>query len=804
MRNSESPSPTPSHASHNELWMVPYARNPFFDGRVEELLAISDMLNSEQNGTGGLALCGADGIGKTQLALEYAYLQRERYRAVFWVAAATRGTLNAAYNDIAELLDLPEQAEAEQHRIVEAVTRWLEVNSSWLLVLDDLCEPSLLKEFLPGSYTGHLLVTTRVSSSGKLARRLRVKPLTLEQSSHLLLRRCGLLRESADGAVAASEDDKAARDIAYQLNCQPLPLQLAGAYIAQTACGLRGYQERLRTLQAERSRSTTSSTEEASTPLLTVLRLSSTKAARTGSAAADLFSLCAFLAPDEIPESLLLACSSALPRQTRRLVSSGSRRSAVLTVFHQYALLVHDPTAQMLTIEQEMQSAWRALLPAGEDKVWAERVVQAIGTIFAALDVNDRAACQRLLPHAQVCAAHIERWKLVVVEGAWLLHHLGWYLHTRGQYAEAQLYEERALAIYRAVLGDEHASTAMILNNLAITYEDQGKLNDAAALHMQALAIRRSVLGENHPETAASLNNLALIYHDQGRLDDAASLYRQALAIRLQLLGETHLDVATLRADLAALYSEQEKFDEALALYQQALATRRKALGSRHPDTTALLSALAATYQAQGKFDESLHWYQQALTIQRKTLGYEHPNVATTLSAIAALYQTQERLDDATFWLQHALALTQPVQPAQAHALETLAIAYEEQEKHERAEALYQQALAIYRAAADESPLDIARCSYNLALLYHDHKRDAEARPLLEQALALWQEHRGANHPDTRKAREKYEQIGQKRTASSAKRSTQIEPRAAASERSTTGGLKSIARAIRRVRRKNP
>lgn len=764
------------------------------------------LLRDEQSVSSGLALAGAGGIGKTQLALEYVYLHREEYRFVFWAQAETRETLNAAYNDIAELLALPERGQQVQRQVVEAVKRWLEGNQAWLLVLDGVGDPSSLKDFIPATFQGHLLLTTRANGLGKLARRLRLKALSVEQSSRLLLRRSGILRSADETAFkeVTPKDQESARTLAAQLEGLPLALNMAGAYLAETGCGLPVYLGRLRVVRGAPAHTGGSSDEKQPDMLQKVVRLAGEKAAKNGSVAAQVLSLCAFLAPDEIPESLLAACFGVLQKQTRKLAISASKREAALNTLNAYALLERDRGIQSLSLSREIQVAWRALLPASEEKSWAEQAVRAIGSIFAGLDIQDWEACQRLLPHAQLCAAYLEHWKLQPLEGAWLLHHMGWYLHTRGQYAEAQRYEERALAIYRTVLGNEHASTAMILNNLAITYEDQGKLTDAATLHAQALTIRRSVLGENHSETAASLNNLALVYHDQGKLDEAAPLYRQALTIRREQLGEMHPDVATLLADLATLSTEQGKFHDALAHYQQALVIRRKVLGSRHPETVALFGGLATTYRAQGKFDEAIHWRQQALAIQRKTLGGEHPEVAATLRELATIYQAQGKLDEAAFWLQHSLALLnntpEPAQFVSARALETLAIAYEDQEQFEKAEALYQQALAIYRRDPDGSALDIARCSYNLALLYHDCKRDAEARPLLEQALALWQEQRGPNHADTRKAREKYEQLVQKQKETRARRT---QP-AAESERRNSGGLKGITQALRRSGRKKP
>src|SRR5947209_18452733 len=86
------------------VWNVLYHRNPFFTGREELLSLIQEYL--ESGSMASCALCGLGGMGKTQLAVEYAYRHRERYRAVFWVRAASRETLIADYLEMANLLHL--------------------------------------------------------------------------------------------------------------------------------------------------------------------------------------------------------------------------------------------------------------------------------------------------------------------------------------------------------------------------------------------------------------------------------------------------------------------------------------------------------------------------------------------------------------------------------------------------------------------------------------------------------------------------------------------------------------------------
>ena len=81
-----------------------------------------------------------------------------------------------------------------------------------------------------------------------------------------------------------------------------------------------------------------------------------------------------------------------------------------------------------------------------------------------------------------------------------------------GQADKALPLRQRALKITEDALGPDHPSTAIRLNNLALTYSDLGQADKALPLQQRALKITEDALGPDHPSTAIRLDNLARTY----------------------------------------------------------------------------------------------------------------------------------------------------------------------------------------------------------------------------------------------------------------------------------------------------
>jgi tetratricopeptide (TPR) repeat protein len=716
-------SPQPSPDGFTLLWTVPYPRNPLFTGREAELQAIETTLRQGKNAAVGQiqALSGLGGIGKTQMALEYAYRHRQDYRYVFWVLADTRETLNAAYSLMAEQLNLPGKNQPELHYIVTAVKSWLERNEGWLLILDNADDLSILPDFLPlSTASGHVLLTTRSQALGRLAERIEARKLDTKEGISFLLYRSGLLDKRASSVSIDPKEHEAALQIVRELGGLPLALDQAGAYIEETSCGFQGYLALYRKEHKDLLKTRGGQVADHPASVTQTVQMAFKKIEKSNPSAADLLRLCAFLAPEAIPELIIERGEAAFTGPLKQLARKPLKLNAAIADVQKYSLISRNAVAKTLEMHRLVQVVLKDLMTKNVEQAWATRAVRVMDLVFPRPQTESWEVCGQLLPHTQECTMLIDRWHIEMQESQHLLDVVGEYLVSRALYREAQKYYGKALSSSRTIFGKEHPNTASSLGRLATVYQAQGKYAQAVDLLEQALAIQRKVLGEEHPSMASSLGNLAVVYWAQGKYGQAVDLYEQVLAIERKVLGEEHPNMARSLCNLALAYQAQGKYEQAVDLHEQALAIQRKMLGEEHPSTARSLNNLAETYLALGKYEQSERLHEQALALLRKALGDGHSLIATSLNNRGELFLAQKRYEEA---------------------------------KH-----CFQQSLVLQQNIWDETHPDIARSLHNLGRLSQDQGLHEEARIFFQQALAMRRARLGEEHPKTKETLGCYEE----------------------------------------------
>ena len=508
------------------IWNVPHRRNPNFTGREELLAELRKELTSGKRAALTQAIFGLGGVGKTQLATEYAYRHAGDYDVVWWVRSEEAATLAADYAGLAGRLGLPEANARQQEVIVEAVRNWLEGHPRWLLVFDNANRPEDVNKYLPGVVKGHVIITSRNPIWGEIASPLQVKVLEPDKGAEFLLSR------------TRQEDEASARKLSEELGGLPLALAQAGAYIEANGVTIAHYLE-LFQLRREELWADERGPLGYERTVSATLSLAIKPVEAEAPAGVDLLKLCAFLGPDDIPRSLLSDGKEYLPEQLGETVADELKMNRAIEALRHYSLVEVDMDKSSLSAHRLMQAVVRDGLEEDESKMWAEAAVDVVNEAFPIQSNNVRtwAECTRLLPHVLSATSHIEKLGVSKGNAGRVLNQVSGYLKGRAQYLEAKNVLERALSIASEVYGLEHSNFAAVLSNLGAVMRLLGDLEGAKAHLERALAIDENVLGPNHPSVAIDVDNLGMVLQALGDLEGAKAHLERALAISEKALG---------------------------------------------------------------------------------------------------------------------------------------------------------------------------------------------------------------------------------------------------------------------------
>ncbi len=695
------------------IWNITHHRNPHFTGREELLADLHAALTTQNSAALTQALAGLGGVGKTQLALEYAYRHASAYDIVWWLRAEETATLAADFAALSQPLALPEKDAADQNLIVQSVLHWLNQHPNWLLIFDNAQDARDLRPYLPHSRLGRVLITSRNANWSGTAHAFGVKTFSPEEAAAFLCARTG----QSDAATATA--------LAHELGYLPLALEQAAAYMTAAQKSLADYVALFRQHQQKILERGKPATDYPFT-VATTWELAFERVAVQCPAAVELLNLCSFLAPEAIPRGLLSQGLREVAAETQLegLAEELTFDDAIMAL-RNYSLI--EAQSETLALHRLVQAVTREKLSVEEKKRWAEAALLTIDRAWPSgtFDIRAWPDCARLLPHAYAVDEHCARFGIASEDLAALLNRMGFYLYGRANYSEAEPLFCRSLAIREQQLGPLHPDVAQSLNNLAELLRAQGKYDEADPLSRRSLAIREQQLGPEHPDVALSLNNLAELLRTQGKYIEAEPLYRRSLAIREQQLGPEHPDVATSLNNLAALLESQGKYSEADPLYRRSLAIWEKQLGPEHPDVATSLNNLAGLLKSQGKYSEADPFYRRSLAIREQQLGPEHPDVAQSLNNLAALLESQG--------------------------------------KYSEAEPLSRRSLAIREQQLGPEHPHVATSLNNLAGLLESQGKYSEAEPLFRRAVEICEKSLGADHPNTQTVRENYAQLSLKK-----------------------------------------
>lgn len=635
-----------------------------FKGRDEALAQLDRSLR--QHGSAAIvqpqAIHGLGGIGKTRLAIEYAWRHQNDFTAFLFVSANTPDDLdrNVAALCRPDCVDLRENQSPKQDEQRDAVIRWLQQNRGWLLILDNVDTDEgvrAVKTLAAKLRGGHVLITSRMTEWGRGVHPLALDVLSLDDAVALLL-------ESAHGWRAPQPEDAAeGRTLAASLGCLPLALTHATAYMQHHHQGFKAYLndfgrhfERILDyvdhLAIEYETELAEEGKEPATPEAKAARKKIVKTLATTfflsfdrltPEAKAILQSTAFLAPAPIS----VAMFEQSPQEMAALVDlwceetneakTGQTVGDAVAALARYSLISRSEGA--FSVHRMLQEKIiHRRIPTGKRGTWAEAVSLLIARSAPPVNPHEPATWlgwEGLQPHA----AHV--WETIensqqACNVASLPQALGLLCYGKGLYDLGVSYAQQGLSLYEASRGPDASETLLSLSNLADLVYKQQDYARAEPLFRRLVDTSVRVPGPMHPDTLMRRNGQALCIEMKDGFVASEPLYRATLADATKALGENHPVTLDTADNFAGALLVQGKNAEAEPILRRVLAGRKQVLGEDHWQSCVTMNNLAVVLNALGSRTEAGNLYQSALARMEKAIGGEHPDYLRALANYAA------------------------------------------------------------------------------------------------------------------------------------------------------------------------
>jgi tetratricopeptide (TPR) repeat protein len=630
-----------------KLWHVPFARNIFFTGRDELLADLRKSLGDTVPNANIQVVHGLGGIGKTQLALEYAYRNRADYTIVWWLTADEPSSLALSYARLAQALGMKFSDNTSLDAIRHQLRRELAKHSGYLLIFDNAPGPQDVRNFLPQDGKGHVLITSRNPVWGGLGHAFQLRPLAREHSIRLLLDRSG-----------AKEDESQANVLAQALGDLPLALEQAAACLEQTKQPFAEYLASFENHWGELLRRGRPSADYPDTAAM-VLELSLRQVETVSTAATNLMNLCAYLAPDEIPFSLLREAAPEMQHPVSQVCTDPVKLDRAVAALLRFSLL--EATATGLTIHRLVQAIARDRMAPEIKEKWARVALRVAGTFkFDSSDIHSWPRAGQIVPHVIAATSHCRKLQIELPTCADLLNESGRYLHKRAQLTAAKDVLETSLALHKEVYGESHAKVAGVTNNLGRVLKDLGRDLDSIALFETALTLDEHSYGATDPHVATVVNNYGISLRNTGDFDTARAQFEWAYDVYNKHYGPAHIKTASALNNLAYVLKDQGFLADALAKFKEALKIAEATINTGHPTHAAILHNIAETLRAQGQPNDAMPYAKRALSVTEGAFGVNHPDTARDLQTLGECELALTKTRQAKEHFQHALAILRP------------------------------------------------------------------------------------------------------------------------------------------------
>jgi hypothetical protein len=665
------------------IWEDVPPRNKNFTGRIDVL----DQLRSRTAGADAAvllskdslphALQGLGGVGKTAVAIEYAYRYRADYDLVCWIRADQMALVRASLARLAVALHLdpPSASGIDQTTasVLDALRRG-EPYERWLLIFDNADQPEDLMPYIPSGGPGDVLITSRNHNWGPIVDTIALDVFERRESIEFLVKR-------VPKGISEADADR----LADKLGDLPLALVQAAGMISEGGMAVSEY---LRQLDERITRILAQGTSaEVPISMTAAWEISVAKLRQKSAPALELLRCCAFFGPEPIPTDVFKLGAQESSTGIGAVIADPIDLSSAISTLGRYALIKKD--GSYITVHRLIQALLRAELDPDRQRKYRQDVhsMLAAGAPGNPTDVKTWPQYRDLVAHAgsrDTDLAHctipehrsfaldvirylavsgdfescrlfaerfIEQWTAdsgsddpYVLDAR---RQLGNALRELGYAAEAHRVIEGTLRRAEEVLEPHNRLTLHLRNAFGADMRTQGNFAIALALDEETRALHEEVFGPDDPQTLRVLNNLAIDFSLNNRYVEARNLHKRVYVLQRDAKPSgSATEVLNSLTGLARAVRLCGNSSQARDLGQQAYESRE--LGPEHHVTLRAATDLSiAMRRITDDHDEAL----ELITVTRERCerrrGAEHPDTMAAAISLSNLQRVMGQLGPA-------------------------------------------------------------------------------------------------------------------------------------------------------------
>ncbi len=669
-------------ASKQKMILYLPLRNKKFTGRENSFNLIKSRLNESNIGIITQTIVGAGGLGKTQLAIEYAYkaINNNEYDALLWVTAENANSINKAYSEFASNLKIsinglePLQLRKKVHSVLLEKYRVKKI----LFILDNVPERHDIQQYLielrnqwSFNSTLHVLITSRSQHwienclildifSGKEARSFVKKclPYAKEQEINALVK---------------------------ELHNYPLALSQAVGYIKQHT-NIKDY---LKLYSSKKKQYLDISSINSDQYKETLWRTISITLDKLSDKAKEVLYSSSYLDPDNISINLFVNLSI-------------EEKNEAIQELRKHSLIIFTKNRKIFKIHRLLQEIIR--LNIQKDPLWVGKIVALAAQAAKKLELDNKDSWDNIkdwLHHIYTLQQHMSKeldtasilhdygliaiffglnelarefysFALKIKERCFqdktnigfndTLNNIGYAELKLGEHAKANIFLNRALEVLETHYSDpDDFNLYVTLSNLGYIELYFGNYKKSKKLLERALrGVEAHYQDLTHLDLRYPLNNLGLVELSLGNYQQAKKIFEKILKIlEKHYQNSSHMEFGDPLYNLGLTEGALSNYDVSLKYLERAYKVYNQHYKERmHSIMSFIYSPIMPLHELPLKSKErAVKYYQDSLAIIKKTFGDRHHFVARYHYLLGYAYEINNQSEQGKYQYQRALEI---------------------------------------------------------------------------------------------------------------------------------------------------